>query len=54
MNSVCEICKISEVKTKCPVDEMGKNSVRPSTIERIIAWIKSTVIIISIGWFLMQ
>jgi len=36
-NSVCVSFKISEAKIKCAVEEIGKNSVMPSTIPKIIA-----------------
>ena len=36
-NVSCGIPNNSEVRIKCPVEEIGKNSVKPSTIPKIIA-----------------
>jgi hypothetical protein len=37
-NSVCERPRRFEATIKCPVEETGMNSVRPSTIPRRSAW----------------
>jgi hypothetical protein len=37
IKSFCDIFKIFEAKIKCAVDEMGKNSVKPSIIPKKIA-----------------
>jgi hypothetical protein len=34
-NSVCEIFNSFEAKMRCPVELIGKNSVIPSTIDKI-------------------
>ena len=36
-NSVCSIASKFEVKIKCPVEEIGRNSVIPSMIPKMIA-----------------
>jgi hypothetical protein len=37
---VWAIFKISDAKIRCPVEDIGRNSLIPSTMERIIAWKK--------------
>src|SRR3989344_4627454 len=44
--SVCVILRSREASIRCPVEETGRNSVSPSTAERMIAEIKSIVEII--------
>lgn len=40
-NSVEGMCNISPARIRCPVDDIGRNSVIPSIIPKIRAWMGS-------------